>query len=51
MYAGDNVWANVARYGLKKDFLQSGYTTTWLYQDHSKWFVYATLVYVGEVDY
>jgi len=44
MAFGSNPWANVARYGLKKDFLEKSYTWEWLYKDHGKWLTYATIV-------
>jgi hypothetical protein len=44
MEAGDNIWANIARFGLKKDFMEKGYSIEWFGKDHAKWFVYATVV-------
>ena len=44
MAAGSSTWANVARYGLRNDFLAKGYSAEWLSKDHAKWFTYAILI-------
>ena len=48
--AGNSEWANIARYGLKKDFLEAGYSAEWLGESHTKWFIYATLISFGIYD-
>lgn len=37
---------NIMRYGLRKDVLAKGYTYEWFIEDHTKWLVYATTIYL-----
>ncbi len=44
---GSGQWANIARYGLRKDFLQQGYSAEWLGKSHAKWLLYSALITLG----
>lgn len=44
--AGDCLWSNIVRYGVKKDFAMMGESSEWYLEAHIKWFYYAAIIYI-----